>query len=139
MKAGAAWPKVGPDASYEERARAGLVKGVKGSVERWFDPIENEALRPTGESKQGVKFTQHPLIVLREEPELWHLVQELLDCPPDDGVRYDRSNRSNFEFEVIHTWAAARARRVERELKGATRARDRSGQDAPQRRRKNPG
>ena len=65
---------------------------------------------------KGVELRRHPYALLRDTPELWSLMGELLDGAVGDLTREDRRRMSNAEVELVLEWKAAVARKMERDL-----------------------
>lgn len=81
-----------------------------------LDPIEEERLRPKGEGANGVELTRHPEAMLRDDPELWDVVDRFRVAGRKVRRReYDQI--SSFEVDCLAVLGSATDREMQRQLK----------------------
>ena len=83
--------------SFDELIELGHVPGHDSPhILGYLDPIEEEHQRPASEDHRGMEIRRHPSVMLREDPDLWDIVDRFR-C----GVIKDLTHR---EFDELSAW-----------------------------------
>jgi len=111
--------------SHDELHALGFVPGLDSPhILAWVDPIEDADHRNENESAKGLPVRRHPHATLRDDPELWSIVDRFRCGVNKDLTHAEFDELSNWQLEAWLIMRAASNREESREMKRAHRGQD---------------
>lgn len=97
------------------RKTIGLLPGYPADeILAFVDPIKQSGQRPPGESEHGIALYNPPSCLLRDDPQLWHVVDELQSGYRATPTPGEYSELSSWHIDCLSIWRPARARAEKR-------------------------
>ena len=110
---------------YDELVALGHVSDTDSPhILAYVDPIESAAERPEGEDPRGVELKRHPSAMLRDDPDLWDIVDRFRCGTHKELTHSEFESLSNFQLEAWIVMRAAHQREEIREIKTSRGGRD---------------
>jgi len=110
----------GPDAAtgYDELRDIGWLPGVDApGVLMFADPLEDDSGQSPHEDPRGIELRRHPEAMLRDDPELWPVVDRFRAGVPLEVTREEHDTLSAWEIDARLIMLAATRREEQRQIR----------------------